>query len=343
MQKSMLIRVVQIVIIIGCSGYAIPKLVNQAFAGHPGARDSGFDLSFSLIRKQEILSGGPRKDGIPALTEPAFIAAKAADYLKSKDEVIGVAIGGQARAYPLKVMNWHEIVNDVVGGKPIMVTYCPLCRSALVFDRLIDGQVRDFGVSGRLWNSNVLMYDRQASPKDESLWSQIQMRAVTGPAAKKGLKLELLPSMLTTWREWQSLHPDTVVLSTKTGHPRNYGGSAYAGYFSNDNLMFPVNRQGERLRRFRNKEPMVIVRNGDKMKAYAVRDIAEAGSQRAYLEDKLSEDIVCLKYLKESESVDVELMNEKGRALPVAYMFWFSLNALLPEVEVYEPVTSPKF
>ena len=238
----------------------------------------GFDISHSLIPKENILMGA-RKDSIPALTDPEFVKIEAVDFMQDEDVVIGVRIANETVAYPLRIMDWHEIVNHKIAGQPISVTYCPLCRSALVFDRNIGGQIREFLVSGHLWNSNVLMYDRQDDPEQESLWSQIKMAAVTGPASEKGLKLNLLPSTLSSWKEWTTAHPESKVLSINTGHQRAYRLKAYASYFAGDGLFRGgqgIDSHGERPERFRNKEEMLLVKHNDALKAYAVKDIAIA-------------------------------------------------------------------
>lgn len=195
----------------------------------------GFDLRQATIPVQEIQSGGPPKDGIPALTNPKFISAAEASYLRAKDRVIGVVSGRESRAYPLAILNYHEIINDRIGELPLAVTYCPLCDSAVVFDRRTPLGEREFGVSGLLYNSNVLMYDRSDT---ESLWSQVKGEGVSGPGAR--MKLTVLPMELTTWAAWQNRNPNTTVVSSETGHRRNYQGSPYTRYFKQPNLMFPV-------------------------------------------------------------------------------------------------------
>ena len=316
-----------------------PGLPQQADPGRPQSAHGGFDLSHAIIPIEEIHSGGPRKDGIPALTDPAVLAAEKVEYLKDEDLVIGVAHGEQARAYPLLILDRHEIVNDVVGGLPMAITYCPLCRSALVFDRNAGGQLREFGVSGMLWNSNVLMYDRQKDPQQESLWSQVLSQAVTGPAAQEQIELKLVPSELMSWARWRQLYPQTEVLSLETGYGRPYLEKAYASYFRNDSLMFPVKGHGKRPERFRNKEPMVMVGVADQWKAYALRDIAVATveRQRKYLEDSLGEAVLCLTLGPQRNTVQVEVMGEEAVPAKTAYLYWFSLNAIRPDVEIYEP------
>ena len=155
---------------------------------------NGFDLSNASIPRDDIFRGGPPRDGIPSIDDPRFVASSSVDYLDDGDIVIGFAQGGTARAYPTRILVWHEIVNDEVDGEPIAVTYCPLCGTAMVFRRSVGGRQRTFGVSGLLYQSDVLMYDRES----ESLWSQLAMRAVAGPA--EGTELEWLPSEHMTWK-----------------------------------------------------------------------------------------------------------------------------------------------
>jgi len=179
-------------------------------AGAVVASQSGpyaFDLSRHIVPPDEIIGGGPPKDGIPALTNPKFVRAQEADFLADNDQVVGLAQGGEAKAYPLRIMDWHEIVDDKVGGEPLAVTYCPLTASPVVFDRRIHGREVVFGVSGLLYQSNLLMYDRTT----ESLWSQLGGgQSVAGSMARTGPAS--VPSELTTWRRWRALHPDTLVV-----------------------------------------------------------------------------------------------------------------------------------
>lgn len=302
---------------------------------------NGFDLSFSLVPKEEILSGGPSKDGIPALTDPALLDAGHVDYLHAEDLVVGVYFGNEARAYPLRILVWHENVNDVVGGRPIAVTYCPLCNSAFIFDRRIGGSIREFGISGLLWNSNLLLYDRQSDPRQESLWSQVNMRAITGPAAEAGLRMNFLPSELTTWGEWRTKHPDTKVLSVRTGFRRRYGARPYRSYFSTDRLMFPARLKVKRPGRFKFKEPMVLVQAGETYKAYAVGDVEKAAGQDGILEDVVGGRRLRLVYLPKGHTVRVEAVDGDPEGPPVAYTFWFALSAMMPDVEIYEPPSLP--
>lgn len=202
-----------------------------------------FELSNATIPRDEILPGGPPKDGIPSLTDPKFVKASAASFLKADDCVIGVAVKLEARAYPLKILNYHEAVNDRIGGIPLAVTYCPLCDSAAVFDRRHAGEELEFGISGLLYNSNVLLFNRK---KDggESLWSQMMAESVAGPNVKQ--QLQALPLEVTTWGDWSSRYPKTKVLSTDTGHDSDYSTSPYGSYFASPDLMFPAKPTDDR-------------------------------------------------------------------------------------------------
>jgi len=179
----------------------------------------GWDFSKHNIPLNEISSGGPDKDGIPAIDRPRFVLAEQADkkFMKASDRVLGLVMNGKKKAYPIKILNWHEIVNDRIGGQPVVVTFCPLCGTGMVFDARIPGRELNFGVSGLLYQSDMLLYDRAT----ESLWSQISARAIAGPS--RGAKLRLVRSRLMTWKRWRSLHPHTTVVTRETGHRRNYG------------------------------------------------------------------------------------------------------------------------
>jgi len=298
---------------------------------------SAINLENSLIPQDEIYLGGPLKDGIPALTNPHFFPAKKATYMRDEDLVVGVEFNGDARAYPLRILVWHENANDVVGGKPIAVSYCPLCNSVLVFDRDIGGQVREFGISGRLWNSNVLLYDRQKKDHNESLWSQVLMKAVTGPAVREELELTLLPSRLMSWSEWVEKHPQGKVLSFKTGYRRDYDKMPYGDYFSNDRLVYPVKERKEKPAGFRIKDMMVVVRVDEYLKAYRVKDVAASVNSEGWMGDSLGKTRIKLTYSKESESVQVEYYDKSKGRPPVAYLYWFAVSAMMPDAEVFLP------
>jgi hypothetical protein len=196
------------------------------------------------VPREEIRGGGPVVDGIPALAAPRKAAVEEADRsLKPGDAVLGLLIGDEAVAYPIRLLNWHELVNDEVGGVPVAVTYCPLCRSGIVFDRRAGDAVREFGVSGLLYNSDLVMYDRGT----RSLWSQIMAEAIAGSST--GAKLSRLPARRTSWAQWKATQPGTKAVLFDTGHSRDYGSDPYAGYADSPGLYFPVSHEDARLPR----------------------------------------------------------------------------------------------
>lgn len=177
------------------------------------------------ITSDELLSGGPPRDGIPPIDDPTFeTPASAEAWLAGNEPVISVEINGEARAYPLQIMTWHEIVNDTVGGEPVIVTFCPLCNSAITFSRVVDGEVFDFGTSGLLRKSDLVMWDRQT----ETLWQQFTGEGLIGDLAT--VRLEFVPSLLISFDDFREQHPDGQVLSIDTGFNRNYGRNPYVGY-----------------------------------------------------------------------------------------------------------------
>lgn len=281
-----------------------------------------FDLSNAVIPANEIHAGGPPKDGIPALTDPRMIAAQEAAYLQPADRVIGVVRGQDARAYPLRILNYHEIVNDRLDGVPIAVTYCPLCDSAAVFDRRTEAGVQEFGVSGLLYNSNVLMYDRGRRP--ESLWSQMKAAGVSGPGASQSLRA--LPFELTTWQDWQTRYPRTTVLSDRTGHARDYRSNPYQGYFASPRLMFPARPSSDRLPA---KSLVLGVWSGGQARAYPLDAFDPQGE---ILDQQLGDERFRLAYDGRHESLRV---TEADDELQWMYSFWFAWYAFRPHTEVY--------
>ena len=217
-----------------------------------------------LIPLDKIKGGGPPKDGIPSIDNPVFATVSDSQFMSDSDTVIGLDINGQAKAYPLFILVWHEIVNDNVGGSPVSVTYCPLCYTNQVFERVIDGQEVEFGTSGKLYNSNLLMYDRLT----ESYWSQALGIAVKGELT--GYQLDLVPFDVITWGDWKELHPDTLVLTTNTGHLRSYATDPYGNYYTEPRIMFPVEYSDDRMH---SKEIIIGFSIDDIYKAYKQNDI----------------------------------------------------------------------
>lgn len=322
-------------------------LIVQPISAQPNGPGAGDQWSrgklrkmVSLIPPKEILAGGPQKDGIPALVDPHVIPATQASYLKPNDRVVGVVFGGEARAYPLRILVWHELANDVLGGMPIAVSYCPLCDSVMVFDREVGEQTREFGVSGKLYRSNVLMYDRQGDSAQESLWSQLMMKAVVGPAAAEGLELKALQSELTTWRDWEAAHPETTVLSLKTGHRRDYRGEAYSWYFGDDKIGYGTHGGSNRRPDLKNKDRVVVAEVGQSQRIYVVKDVVAAVADSEEIYDTLGGVRLQIVPLPDARSLKISKLEEsdsEGAELRLAYSFWFAWEDLQPGVEIWEP------
>ncbi len=206
------------------------------------------------IRLDEIRWGGVQQDGIPPLRNPKMISAKKANYLEDEHIVFGIEINGDARAYPKRILAWHEMFTDTIGGVPIAGVYCTLCGTVIPYKTRHKGVDYTLGTSGFLYRSNKLMYDK----KTQSLWSTERGEPVLGPLVDKGIALEYESVVTTTWGEWKKRHPDTTVLSLKTGHRRNYDeGFAYSDYFSTDDLMFNTPFNDTRLK---NKQEVLALR-----------------------------------------------------------------------------------
>ena len=228
------------------------------------------DLAKALVPLDEIRPGGPPPDGIPAIDRPAFVApAAATSWLSPKEPVLALDVNGDARAYPLQILMWHEIVNDTVGGTPVVVTYCPLCNSGLVFERQVAGVLLDFGTSGKLYKSDLVMYDRQS----HSLWAQLEGRALVGLRA--GARLRPVPANTLAFEDWRAAHPAGRVLSRETGHRRSYGANPYEGY--DEPGLGPFLFDGRLDPRRPPKERVVGVSVGEARRAYPWPVVAARG------------------------------------------------------------------
>ncbi|MEK6922435.1 MAG: DUF3179 domain-containing (seleno)protein [Nanoarchaeota archaeon] len=215
----------------------------------------------------KLISGGPGKDGIPSIDNPKFESAKSADsWLNDEDIIFGININEIKRAYPQRILNWHEIVNDMIGNRPILITFCPLCGSAVAFERTINNRPVEFGVSGKLFNSDLVMYDRLT----DTYWNQISGKAIVGELV--GLKLSKVPIDTLKWKDWKELHPDTQVLSKNTGFIRDYSRYPYGDYESSSRIIFPVENEDNRLQE---KEIVYGIEISGKTKAYPLRNLKE--------------------------------------------------------------------
>ena len=223
--------------LVACAGGASERPRNPG-SGTPSPAEGGGDTPAPLVDPDEIVSGGPPPDGIPPIDEPKFLAPGAVGFVTDQEPVLAVEVGGEAKAYPLQIMTWHEIVNDTIGGVPVTVTYCPLCNTGIAFERpTIDGQLLDFGTSGKLYNSNLVMYDRQT----ESYWAQATGQAIVGELT--GRQLEFVPARILSFADWTADNPDGLVLSDDTGFGRPYGENPYVNYDSSgDPFLFTGER-----------------------------------------------------------------------------------------------------
>jgi hypothetical protein len=283
---------------------------------------NSFDLSKSSIPVEEIKSGGPPKDGIPAIDNPKFLKASETS-LKKQARILGVYENGIAKAYPIAILNYHEIVNDHFGEQAVVITYCPLCGSGIAFDAQINEEVLTFGVSGLLYNSDVLLYDRQT----ESLWSQLKYEAVTGEL--KGEILKILNTANTTWKAWKDKHPTTLVLSEDTGFNRDYSRDPYPNYEQNQQLYFPVSNVNDL---FEPKERVIGLEINGKSKAYPFSELKKLKGK--VLEDSFEGQELKITYNSQAQSA--EILDENGKQIPAVTNFWFAWFAFNPETEVYE-------
>ncbi len=284
---------------------------------------NGFDLAAALIPANEIHWGGVRRDGIPSIDNPKFVEAAAATFLGKKDRVLGVFRNGIAKAYPIRILDRHEVVNDRFGDEGVVVTYCPLCFSGMAFSIHADSVARTYGVSGLLYNSDVLLYDRQTG----SLWSQIRSQAVSGPL--KGTGMPAVVTAHTTWRDWLNRHPDTLVLSTDTGFRISYRSSPYKEYQRSDSLMFPVNN---RSRDYRNKERVLGIDIDGVHKAYPFKELRK--NDAASFDDSVGEHRVTIEWLEDEDFA--RALNEHGQEIPTVIVYWFAWYAFHPKTVVFQ-------
>jgi hypothetical protein len=274
----------------------------------------------------QIVGGGPPKDGIPSIDRPKFISvSEAAALLLDTEPGLAFEHKGVSRFYPFQILVWHEIVNDTIGGQRVLVTYCPLCLSGIVFDPTVQGERVEFGTSGKLWNSNLLMYDR----KTNSLWSQILGEAVVGEMT--GMRLPVLPSDQIRFGEWRKLHPDAQVLSRDTGRTRLYGQDPYGDYYTTPGTYFPVSKKDDRLAE---KDFVLgIVVNG-KAKAYSPAAVKNAGVVADVFQGKT---IVAV-YEKDIDAVRIFEKKSNGALVRINPFgsFWFSWVAAHPDTELFK-------
>lgn len=287
------------------------------------APHNGFDLSDSLIDSHQILAGGPPKDGIPSIDKPKFIIATEADFLRDEDRILGIDLNDTRKAYPISILNWHEIVNDEIGGEHFAITYCPLCGTGVAFSSGVDGEQLEFGVSGLLYNSDVLLYDRQSN----SLWSQIKSEAISGPF--RGRKLTRLPVTHTSWADWKNSHPKTLVLSTDTGYSRDYTRNPYQGYEKSRALYFQVSDKAPDT--YHPKERVLGLEINGRFKAYPFSEIDRAG--RDQISDEFAGKKITIHWDGGNQRATIK--DNLGRQLPAIEGFWFAWFAFHPQTDVF--------
>ena len=332
---------------------ALYSLVDPRFSAY-------FDtVGEPLIRLDEIVWGGVRQDGIPPLRNPAMLAAEDAGYLEDGHIVFGLSVNGDARAYPKRILGWHEMFLDTVGGVPVAGVYCTLCGTVILYRTRHEGVDHRLGTSGFLYRSNKLMYDRDT----QSLWSTMQGAPVVGPLAGKGIVLERGSVVTTTWGEWRRRHPGTLVLSLDTGHERDYAeGAAYREYFATDEPMFPVPVLDTRLKNKDEVFALRLARHPEAPLAISAEFLAAtpvhhdaidgtalvvltdpSGANRAYA----SEDVTFARYDGDRRVEDgtgaIWTMDEHGltaedgrvlRRLPAQRAFWFGWFAAFPDTRL---------
>jgi Protein of unknown function (DUF3179) len=302
----------------------------------PGLR-AGWRTDFSKrsVSLDEFMSGGPAKDGIPAVDDPKFVAVEDADFLEDREPVIELVLDGDARAYPIQILIWHEIVNDVVAGVPVAVTFCPLCNTAIAFGRRLDRQTLDFGTTGYLRESDLVMYDRQT----ESWWQQFGGEALVGELT--GARLEQLPSRIVAWADFRREHAGGKVLSRDTGFARPYGENPYVGYDSVDSSpIFPTRNADdkrlppkERVAFIERDEEAVVVPFSTLREKKVVR--VEIGGRkllvrwRPGLASSLDEAEIAAG--RDTGAVEVR---QGGRLVSFDQPFWFAVAAFRPDIRI---------
>jgi hypothetical protein len=306
-------------------------------ASPPPADAESWDTDFTkaLVPLDEFQSGGPAKDGIPAVDLPQFTRADEIDWLGDREPVIVVEIDDEKRAYPIQILMWHEIANDQIGATPIAVTFCPLCNTAIVFDRRLDGVIYDFGTTGKLRNSDLVMYDRQT----ESWWQQFSGQAVVGELA--GKELEQIPARMVAWGDFLDEHPSAAVLNRNTGFVRDYGQNPYVGYDDIDTPPFFAagNADDDRLAP---KERIVYIEVGDEafgvpFSSFAKRPRVTFDTDEGELDVRWEGGVASaldgpgIASGREVGSVTVTL---DGEPVPFTEPFWFAVAAFRPDIEI---------
>ena len=274
-----------------------------------------------IVDPSKIQSGGPPKDGIPSIDKPKFISVSEADeWIEDNELVLAIIHNGVKRVYPLQIMVWHEIVNDKIADDPILITYCPLCGSGIAYHRVINGKEVEFGTSGKLYNSNLVMYDRET----DSYWSQIDGKAIVGELT--GLELQEVSIDTVTWRDWKTTHPDSEVLSQDTGFTRQYGRDPYGNYYEDSFLIFPVENQDDRIYA---KTVIFGIEVDGVYKAYKEDDLIEKG----FIEDTINGINIKIERFDDGRVVITD--TDTREEIVKERDFWFAWYAFHPDTLLY--------
>jgi len=262
------------------------------------------------------------RDAIPSILEPKFVKSEQEDFIDDEEYVLGVFVNEEAKAYPIKILNYHEIVNDNIGGIPVIATYCPLCGTGLSFIREVDGKLYTFGVSGKLYNSDLVMYDHQTN----TYWTQALGLGIVGHLTK----IKLVPILTDTikWKDWKVKHPDTLILSTDTGFIRDYKRDPYSGYDQSSKIWFPVDIEDNRLF---SKARVYGISVNNESKAYP-KDILK---EKKMLEDKVGGEQIMAKMEDDGTVRFFTKKGDKQDQIIADYLYWFAWVNFHPDTKLY--------
>jgi hypothetical protein len=305
---------------------AFVALISVGLSTHTIAAKSanGFLLDNLLLPQKSIVSGGPPRDGIPAINKPNFSSTSSAKHMRDNDRVLGVDLGEDQFAFPLYIMNWHEVVNLRHAGSAVLVSYCPLCGTGVAYHSHVRGRDLSFGVSGLLYNSDVLFYDRETN----SLWSQLMSKSISG--AYSGTQLKSIPMEHTTWLDWKMRYPGTTVLNEDQGYKRAYRDDPYRGYTKTQHLFFKVAAKIPDT--YHRKEYVLGIEIAGKFKAYPFSELESLG--KTNFEDQINGQRVKIHW--DAEHTSARAYDANGNLLAGIVAFWFAWYAFHPDTSVFK-------
>ncbi len=291
--------------------------------GTPSVVEITTDYEGAKIDPVKLLRGCPVKDCIPSIDEPEFETLAEADtWLNDDDRVFGLVYNGVEKAYPQRILNWHEIVNDTVGGDPVGITFCPFCGTAVAFIRKVNGETTTFGVSGYLYNSDLIMYDR----KEGNLWQQLTLEAIIGPAARRNEELQWVGVSTTDWAYWKKQHPHTQVLSKPKNFIRDYDRYPYGSYEENSEVRFGAEVTDKRLHP---KDIVYGVVVNDQAKAYPLTKL----ELQPNFQDKIGQVSVMINYAIDGTMTVTNVATKEQ--YKVQRSFWFAWAVFNPGTDLY--------